>query len=77
MTHDRVPLGRLVTDTIIVGERNPAAPTHFRQPLFIWRIVSKVIGVSLDRKTSGFQNGSEPLAEIAVSEPDLGQAARS
>ena len=77
MPHDRVPLGRLVADAAVVGERGRTAPLDLREPHFIRRVMSKVIGVPLDIQAACPNIRAKLLSEVAVGEVDAGQAARS
>jgi hypothetical protein len=60
-----------------VGQRDPAALTHFREPYVIWRVGGKLIDVPLDGEAACSQNRTEPFAKITVREIAARQAARS
>ena len=44
----RLQRRRPVANSIIFGKDNPAALTYFQEPIFIWRILGKVIVVNFD-----------------------------
>lgn len=67
----------LVANAGVVRHNNPAALTYGLQPDFVRTVVGKVVAVSLDRHTCGGKNLRKALAEVAVSEKDRVQAARS
>jgi len=77
MVHYGRALVGLVADAGVVGEGNPPARSHDLQPVFIGTIGREVIPVPLDREACGLQDLREKDAEVAVSEEDIGQAARS
>jgi hypothetical protein len=77
MPHDGIAFVRLVANALIVGERDPAAPTHFREPYVIRRVWRKMIGVPLNSEAACFQNLTELFAKVAVREITARQAARS
>ncbi len=66
-----------VADALVMGQCDPAASTDFRQPFLVGRVVSKMVGVSLDCQPGVLQDGREPLSEIAIREIDKSQAAHS
>jgi len=75
--HDRVSFVRLIANTLVVGQRDPAAPTDLGKPHVIGRVGSKMIDVALDGQTARFQNLTKLLAKVAVREIAARQAARS
>lgn len=77
MLHDRVAFVRLVANALIVGQRDPAAPTDFCKPYIIGRIMSEVIDVALDDLAARSQNRTKLFAKISVGEIAASQAARS
>jgi hypothetical protein len=52
-------------------------PTHLGQPLFVGTCGRKVIAVALDGEARALQDSGEERAEVAISEEDKRQAARS
>lgn len=48
---DRVFLVRRVADATVVRERYPTAPTDFRQPVFVGRVVTEMIAVTFNGET--------------------------
>lgn len=67
----------LVANASVVRDNHPAALTYRLQPGFVGTVVGKVIAMSLDRRTGGGKNLRKALPEVAVSEKDRVQAARS
>lgn len=66
-----------ITNTAVMGERDPAPPADLRKPFLVRRIVDKMIGVPFDRQPGVLQDFREPSPEIAIREIDKAQAARS
>jgi hypothetical protein len=60
-----------------VGYGNPFAPAHLGQPVFVGTFGREVIAVALDGEARALQNGREERAEVAITEEDKRQAARS
>ena len=73
----RRQLIRLVADSGVVGDGDPFAPAHLGQPVFVRALGREVIAVALDGEARGRQDGREERAEVAISEEDKRQAARS
>jgi hypothetical protein len=77
VSHYGVTFIGFVTNASIVGQRDPAALAHLRQPNLVGRIRRKVISVPLDGLPGSPENFSELSSEAAVSEENQRQAARS
>ena len=77
MPDDGVALIRLVANTAVVGEGDPAALADLLQPRFVRRVVREMTRVPLDGQAAVLQNLRESLTEVAVGEIDKAQAARS
>ncbi|MFZ2650115.1 MAG: hypothetical protein WA210_08405 [Burkholderiaceae bacterium] len=56
---------------------DPSAPAHRFEPLRVWRVVLEMVCGTFDAQTGGGENSGKLLSEIAVSEVDPAQAARS
>jgi hypothetical protein len=70
-------LVRLVADAPVMRNGNPAAARDTSQPLVVRTVRREVVGVSFYVKAGVAKDGWELQAEIAVSEEDNTQAARS
>lgn len=68
---------RLVSDTAVVRDHDPSAPAHRFEPLRVWRVVREVACSAFDLQTGRGENTWKLLSEVAVSEEDPVQAARS
>lgn len=77
MANHRRQFIRLVADPGVVGDGNPFAPAHLGQPVFVGALGREVIAVALDGEARALQDGREERAEVAISEEDNRQAARS
>jgi len=77
VSHDRVPFVRFVADALIMGERDPAAPSDLGQPHLVGRVGSKMICMLLDEQAGRSQDLSEALTEVPVGKVNVRQAARS
>jgi len=77
MVNHRLALVWGITDTAVVGERNPAPLADLRKPFLVGRIVDKMIGVLFNRQPGVLQDVREASPEIAIREIDKAQAARS
>ena len=75
--HHGSQLVRLVADTAVVRDDDPSLPAHRFEPLRVRGVVSKVVGGTFDLQTGGGEDARKLLSEIAVSEKDSVQAARS
>ena len=77
MLDDGRELVRLVTDAPVMCDANPAVARNTTQPFVVGAVRCEMIGVSFYVKSGVAKDGWELQAEIAVSEEDNTQAARS
>ena len=67
-----------VPDRLVLRDDDPAALAHRGQPLRIWRIIRKVVGVRFDVGSGLAQRlGDNVAPQVAIDEEDKRQAARS
>ena len=67
----------LVTNAFVARYDYPAALADFDNPVFILRIIAKMIAVPFNRNPCAPKKRRESFAEIAISEKRCAQAARS
>lgn len=65
------------SDTGVVRDDDPSAPAHRFEPLRVRGVVCEVVCSAFNPQTCGGKNAGKLLSEIAVSEIDPAQAARS
>lgn len=68
---------RLVAYVLVVRDDDPSAPANFDNPFFVLCVIRKVIDMPLDRNPRVLKERRELFAEIAISEENSAQAARS
>lgn len=77
MTNHGVEFIGLIADSAIVGYGDPATLAHRLQPVLARAIGCKVVPMSFDAQAGADKNVGKTGTEIAVSEEDKSQAARS
>ena len=77
MPDDRSELVRFVANAGVMRDGDPTLAADGLEPLLVGGVGLEVIAVPFDAHTRLAQNLGEPFAEVAVSEEDTAQAARS
>lgn len=77
MTHNRSQLVGLVTDPLVMRDRDAAVLPDVLEPLLVGAVVREAIEVPFDGQSGGREDVGKAVAEIAVGEEDKPQAARS
>lgn len=73
----RAEFVRLVSNSPVVCNGNPALTTDLGEPFFVGGVMRKVVDVTLDREPGSPQDLGELLSEVSIREEDMLQAARS
>lgn len=77
VSNDRSQLVGPIANSGVVSDGDPALGVYRAKPFIVSRVVSEVIGVAFNGKACRGQDIRELLSEIAISEEDNAQAARS
>ncbi len=77
VAHNRVAFVRLVSDAVVMGERDPTTTADLLQPDFVCGICREVIRMPFYREALCSENRWKLLPEITIGEIDKAQAARS
>jgi hypothetical protein len=77
VAHDSVAFVGLVSDAVVVAQRDPTTIAYLLEPDLIGDIVGEVIRVTFYREAACSENFGELLPKIAIREIDRVQAARS